>query len=91
VVFAASLHVLLKEKGLSSSTELTVPEEGMTAGEIFSLLAPEEAEVEAVFINGKVREMETTVFPGDEITFVPPGTPGPYRVFLGMRKQPEEK
>ena len=40
--------------------------------------------VEAVFINGLARGLEDTVRPGDRVAFVPPGTPGPYRVILGM-------
>ena len=41
-------------------------------------------EIEAVFVNGKIRDRHTMLFPGDRIAFLPYGTPGPYRVFLGI-------
>lgn len=41
--------------------------------------------IEAVFINGRARGLDqANVKPGDRVAFVPPGTPGPYRVILGM-------
>jgi len=48
-------------------------------------LAPEE--VEAVFINGRVSPLSTVLEHGDRVALVPPGTPGPYRVLLGIRGQ----
>lgn len=45
-------------------------------------------EVEAVFINGRVGPFSTVLEDGDRVALVPPGTPGPYRVFLGF-KNPE--
>ncbi len=41
-------------------------------------------EIEGVFINGKVSDMQTVLSPGDRIAFLPYGTPGPYRLFLGI-------
>ena len=41
-------------------------------------------EIEAVFLNGKVSDLCTALSPGDRIAFLPYGTPGPYRVFLGI-------
>ncbi|HEX3032974.1 MAG TPA: MoaD/ThiS family protein [Bacillota bacterium] len=41
--------------------------------------------IEAVFVNGLIQPLdEGQIKAGDRIAFVPPGTPGPYRVFLGM-------
>ncbi len=45
-------------------------------------LPPEE--VEAVFCNGHVQNIYDTVHPGDRVAFLPHGTPGPYRAFLGI-------
>jgi len=42
--------------------------------------------VEAVFINGMVSSPGQRISPGDRVAFVPPGTPGPYRVILGLVK-----
>lgn len=44
--------------------------------------------IEAVFINGVAGPLDRVVRPGDRVAFVPPGTPGPYRVILGMVNQP---
>lgn len=41
-------------------------------------------DVEIIFINGKVEALDHPVKPGDRVAFVPPGTPGPYRVILGF-------
>ncbi len=40
--------------------------------------------VEVAFVNGLAEGLEHPVKPGDRVSFVPPGTPGPYRVFLGF-------
>jgi len=42
------------------------------------------ADVEAVLINGSVQPFDTTLNDGDRVALIPPGTPGPYRVLLGM-------
>jgi hypothetical protein len=47
------------------------------------------ARVEALLINGKTVWPETAMIkPGDRVAILPPGTPGPYRVMLGIRKTP---
>ncbi|WP_028574976.1 MoaD/ThiS family protein [Desulfonatronovibrio hydrogenovorans] len=43
-------------------------------------------EVEAAFINGRVAPLSTRLKHGDSVALVPPGTPGPYRVLLGIRE-----
>jgi len=55
-----------------------------TPGDIAEELNIPVDEIEAVFINGKVSDRESILSPGDRIGFFPYGTPGPYRVFLGM-------
>lgn len=41
--------------------------------------------IESVIINGKPAPVSKGVIkPNDRVAFVPPGTPGPYRVMLGM-------
>ncbi len=52
-------------------------------------LPPEK--VEAVFCNGKIINIYDTVFKGDRVSFFPYGTPGPYRVFLGMFRENEKR
>ena len=47
--------------------------------------------IEAVFRNGRVTNIYDRVMPGDRLAFVPYGTPGPYRVFLGMVRENKER
>lgn len=56
-----------------------------TPHDLLMSMGLEKAEVEAVFINGKVAPFDTVIKEGDRVAFVPPGTPGPYRVFLGFK------
>lgn len=46
-------------------------------------------DVEAVFINGKVLPKTTPLQNGDRVALVPPGTPGSYRITLGIKKMGE--
>ncbi|MBU4533005.1 MAG: MoaD/ThiS family protein [Eubacteriales bacterium] len=62
-------------------------ENSCTAGELAKSLSIPDDLVEAVFINGKVfRPGEGVVKPGDRVAFIPPGTPGPYRLLLGIAR-----
>ncbi len=54
---------------------------------IENILHLQEGDVEAVFLNGKVVDKSTVLKDGDRIALVPPGTPGSYRLQLGMKKR----
>lgn len=41
-------------------------------------------EIEVIIVNGVVQSLRYPIQPGDRVAFVPPGTPGPYRVLLGF-------
>jgi len=41
-------------------------------------------EIEVIIVNGVVQTLSYSIQPGDRVAFVPPGTPGPYRVLLGF-------
>lgn len=41
-------------------------------------------EIEIVFINGFVQDLNVLINPGDRVAFLPPGCPGPYRIALGF-------
>ena len=41
-------------------------------------------EIEVIFINGFVYDLNEIINPGDRIAFLPPGCPGPYRIALGF-------
>ena len=53
--------------------------------QLLELLAIPAEQVEAMFINGRAQPLAHAVIKaGDRVALVPPGTPGPYRVFLGF-------
>lgn len=62
-----------------------------SAAELVKKLDLPVEKVEAVFVNGVAHSLEKgRVRPGDRVALVPPGTPGPYRVILGLVKVPAE-
>lgn len=61
-----------------------------TAKELVEKLELPVDKIEAVFINGSAGPLTGMVKPGDRVAFVPPGTPGPYRVILGIVNKPGE-
>jgi len=85
------LRCHMDAQGLPYTLERSIPEEGCTAHDIVSVLSIPPEEVEAVFRNGQVINIYDTIFPGDRVGFFPHGTPGPYRVFLGMVRENRER
>ena len=41
-------------------------------------------DIEIIIVNGVVQALSYSIHSGDRVAFVPPGTPGPYRVLLGF-------
>lgn len=82
-----SLRCYNDEQGLSYTFEKKIDRQGKIVYDIVKELSIPPEKVEAVFSNGKVINIYDTVMPGVRIAFFPHGTPGPYRVFLGMAKE----
>lgn len=78
------LRDLRRRAGLSDCVMVDLPAEGSTALEIAVELDLPLDRIEGVFVNHKVYGLDHVVIPGDRTAFVPPGTPGPHRVFLGL-------
>ena len=87
------LHSARRAEGLPSTVEVNVPDDGTTADKIAEELSLDLDIIEGVFVNGTVYDIGHPVAPGDRIAFVPHGTPGPHRFFLGLYKagKPEEQ
>ena len=67
------------------------PEGGLAARDLaVSLQLPPE-KIEGVFVNHVVHGLSVHVSPGDRVAFVPYGTPGPHRVFLGLYAADKEE
>ena len=69
-----------------SNVQMTIAQ-NTSVTHLVSLVKLTPEEVEAVFINGKVAPCDTILKDGDRVALVPPGTPGPYRVFLGFKNK----
>ena len=78
------LRSFMKERDLPDRFDEIVPPEGKSGRELAVKLGLPVDRIEAVFRNGVIQDLDGTVYPGDRVAFVPPGTPGPYRVLLGM-------
>jgi len=81
----------MDEQGLPYAIEKRIAPKGQVALDIARDIGIPPEKIEAVFLNGKVINIYDHVFPGDRIAFFPYGTPGPYRVFLGMAKENVER
>lgn len=83
----ASLQRKLKDKNQEfANVAIQIPHD-CTAADLINDMALAPEDVEAVFINGTVKPFDSILHDGDRIALVPPGTPGPYRVFLGMKNK----
>lgn len=79
-----ALHTLRRERGLPTVVEAEVPEDGMSARDLARQLDLPVERIEGVFVNRIVYGLDHPVRPGDRVAFVPEGTPGPHRFFLGL-------
>ncbi len=85
------LQRYIDEQGLPCNLERKIPGEGSQAHDIARGLSIPPEKIEAVFCNGSVINIYDTIFPGDRVGFFPHGTPGPYRVFLGIAREDRER
>lgn len=60
--------------------------EGINVHQLVEFLGFESSDVEAVFINHTVRPKETLLQENDRVALLPPGTPGSYRLILGLKE-----
>ncbi len=78
------LQKKLKKNGFDCyNVSLEIPR-GITSKALVSRLNLLPEEVEGVFVNGLIKPFDTILQDGDRVGLLPPGTPGPYRVMLGI-------
>jgi hypothetical protein len=78
------LHTLRRERGLATTVAVEIPADGMSGSDLAeSLDLPVDA-IEGMFCNRTVYPLGHLVVPGDRVAFVPYGTPGPHRFYLGL-------
>jgi hypothetical protein len=85
------LRKYMDENNLGYVFEKSVPKTGITPEEVAESMSLPLEKVEAVFCNGKIISLVGLVFPGDRVAFFPHGTPGPYRVFLGIYGETQKR
>ncbi len=76
----------LKKRNIPFVNHIMEIPKDCTANELIDNLGFQKGKVEFVFINGKVLPKDTRLKDGDRVAFVPPGTPGSYRLMLGAKK-----
>ena len=81
-----SLWTLRRERGLPLQCDVEVESGGITGYELAERLDLPPEMIEGVFCNRVVYGMSHVIHPGDRVAFVPYGTPGPHRFFLGLYK-----
>ena len=86
-----SLRPLRTERGLPCTLTVEVPPGGIAARDLAVSLELPPEKIEGVFVNHVVHGIGVHVSPGDRVAFVPYGTPGPHRVFLGLYAAGEEE
>ena len=59
-------------------------EQGATVETLISSVGLEPTDVEAAFVNERTQPVGTVLQDGDRVALVPPGTPGPHRVLMGV-------
>ena len=82
-----SLRRYLDEKGFAPVLKWHLEGSESRAFDLARELGLPPEEVEAVFCNGHVQNIYDPIHPGDRIAFLPYGTPGPYRAFLGIWRE----
>lgn len=65
--------------------------DGQCVQDILDGLGIEPQDIEGVFVNGKIAPLDTLLHDGDRIAALPPGTPGPYRLLLGLVSSPNKE
>ena len=85
------LRRYMDEQHLPYALQREIPVGGRQASKVAQELSLPLDKIEAVFCNGRIINIYDSVFPGDRVAFFPHGTPGPYRVFLGMARENSER
>lgn len=66
-------------------------DDGQCVQDILDGLGITPQDIEGVFVNGKIAPLDTLLHDGDRIAALPPGTPGPYRLLLGLVSSPHNE
>jgi len=79
----ALLHGYCREHGLPTALERAVPNEGIRALDVASSIGLPVADIEGLFLNGRLVGLGAIIKPGDRVAFLPYGTPASHPAFFG--------
>ena len=81
------------QRGRDSAAETLeeIPAGGISAAELAERMELPVELIEGAFCNHTIYGLAHVVRAGDEVAFVPYGTPGPHRYFLGLYKAGQEE
>lgn len=82
----STLRETLKQQGIGYLGEPFTCKEGICVAELIAALGYEASAVEGVFVNHTVVPKTTILKEGDKVALIPPGTPGSYRLILGIKE-----
>ncbi len=82
----SSLRPRLQQQHIGYLGESYTCKEGITLKELIAQLGFGEKEVEGAFVNHTVVPKHTVLKEGDKVALIPPGTPGSYRLILGIKE-----
>jgi len=86
----SSLRPKLRSNNIAyANARLEIPEE-RTVRELITMLGLKPEEVEGVFVNHRIVSLDSVLHHNDRVALLPPGTPGPYRVLLGIAQRKKE-
>jgi len=80
------LQKQLKEKNIPCTNARISFSKGQRVRDVLMKMGIRDKDIEGVFVNGKIASTNTLLSDGDRVAAFPPGTPGPYRLLLGMVK-----
>lgn len=84
------LQKKLKERNIPCVDAPFVFSEGQTVRDVLTAMTICDEDIEGVFVNGKIAPADTVLRDGDRMAAFPPGTPGPYRLLLGIVKRDKD-
>ena len=80
------LREFQRQRDLPCEQSVPLPEGGCSASRLASAMGLPVDRIEGAFCNHTIFGLDHPVRSGDEVAFVPYGTPGPHRYFLGLYK-----
>jgi molybdopterin converting factor small subunit len=85
------LREFQRQQGRPAETAEMIPAEGISAAELADRMGLPLDSIEGAFCNHTIFGLTHVVRPGDQVAFVPYGTPGPHRYFLGLYRAGQEE